>query len=315
MTILSRRAFLATAPAVLAPASLALAAPSHKNPVGTRDAMLRSLGAPDCWAAANKVGAEAIEVTVDDKWDLPFFSHPQPYNLGSPEGIKRLSDDMKAAGVRISAFCVASHFDTRPDFEVDFCSKLAKISQQLGIRAMRIDVVARKMQAAEFVPIAVPVLKKLIAASEGTGVRFGAENHGPTGNNPDFLFPMLEGVNSKRMGVTLDTGNFYWFGHPISKVYELIERVAPHVVHTHCKNIGYPEDKRNVQRPMGWEYAKFEAPVDKGDLDFSRIVKILTKAKYEGDFCVENETLGRMPEADRSTTIAAEIAHLKKLRA
>jgi sugar phosphate isomerase/epimerase len=313
MTTFSRRAFLAAAAA--APAAVRLSAAPSKLPVGTRDAMLKPLGSPDCWAAAKRVAAEVIEVTVDDKFGIPLLSHPQPYSLNSPEEIARLSKDLKSNNVRISAFCVASHFDTRPDFEIDFCSKLAKIGHQMGIRAMRIDVVARKMAAPDFLPLAVPALKKLVAASEGTGVRFGVENHGPTGNDPAFLLPMLQQVNSKRIGVTLDTGNFYWFGHPVSKVYELIETVAPHVVHTHCKNIGYPADKRDVQRPMGWEYARYEAPVDKGDLDFTRIVKILKKANYDGDLCVENETLGRMPEAERAAVIASEIAYLKKLRA
>jgi len=313
MTTFSRRSFLTAAPAGLAALKLSAAAPPHM-PVGCRDAMLKPLGAADCWAAAKRVGAEVIEVTVDEKFGIPLLSHPQPYSVTNAEEIARLGKDLKSAGVKISAFCVASRFDTRPDFEIDFCSKLAAIAKQLGIGAMRIDVVARNMPAKDFVAIAVPALKKLIAASEGTNVRFGVENHGPTGNDPAFLLPMLEQVGSKRMGVTLDTGNFYWFGHPISKVYELIETVAPHVVHTHCKNIGYPADRRDVQRPMGWEYAKYEAPVDKGDLDFARIVKTLRAAKYEGGLCVENETLGRMPEPERAVVIASEIAFLKKLR-
>jgi len=276
--------------------------------------MLKPLGAPDCWAAAKLVGAEVIEVTVDEKFGVPLLAHPQPYSVATPEGIARLSADLKKAGVKISAFCVASRFDTRPDFEIDFCARLAGIAQHMGIRAMRIDVVNAKIPAADFVASAVPSLKKLVAASESTKVRFGVENHGPTANDPAFLFPMLEQVGSKRLGVTLDTGNFYWFGHPLSKVYELIEKVAPHVVHTHCKNIAYPADQREVQRPRGWEYAKYEAPIDRGDIDFARVVKTLQAAHYEGDLCVENETLNRHPEGERAGIIASEIAYLKKLR-
>jgi sugar phosphate isomerase/epimerase len=308
---LSRRSFLA-APAALA--ALPAIAANPTNPVGCRDAMLKQLG-PDCWAAAKSVGAEVIEVTVDDKFDVPLLSHPQqPYSVASADEIKRLNADLKAAGRKISAFCVASRFDSRPDFEVDFGAKLARIAQQMGVKAIRIDVVSYKIPPDQFLDTAVSGVKKLIEATEGIDVRFGVENHGPCGNDPAYMQPLLDRVASKRLGVTLDTGNLYWFGHPLSKVYELIETYAPRVVHTHCKNIGYPADQREVRRKMGWEYAKYEAPVDRGDIDFTRVVTILRKAGYTGDLCVENETLGRLPESERTGVLTSEIAYLKKLR-
>ena len=313
MTI-SRRRFLGAVPAGLAVLDRLAAAPPSL-PAGCRDAMLRELGQPDCWSAAKSVGAEAIEVTVDDKFNLPLLAHPQsPYSISTDEGIKQLSGDLQAAGRKISAFCVASKFDARPDFEVDFIARLARISQQLGIRAMRIDVVSYKLPIEQFLDPAVEAVKKLMAATEGIDVRFGVENHGPCGNNPAFMLPLLDRVGSKRLGVTLDTGNLYWYGHPLSKVYELIETLAPRVVHTHCKNIRYPAEQREVQRPMGWEYAKYEAPIDQGDIDFARVVKILRAAGYAGDLCVENESLRKLPEAERASVLAAEIAYLKRLR-
>jgi sugar phosphate isomerase/epimerase len=64
---------------------------------------------------------------------------------------------------------------------------------------------------------------------------------------------------------------------------------------------------------MGWEYSKYCCPIYEGDLDFKRIVKILRKANYRGDFCVENESLGRFPEDQRADILRKEIALLKKL--
>ncbi len=310
---MTRRQLLCAAPAGLTLLNrLTAAAPTL--PVGTRDAMLKDLG-PDCWSAAKSIGAEAIEVTVDDKFNLPLLVHPQhQYTIATADGSKQLSGDLASAGQKISAFCVASRFDTRPDFECEFGAKLARISQQLGITAIRVDVVSR-LPVEQFLEPAVTAMMKLIAMTEGTGVRFGVENHGNTGNNPAFLVPLLDRVDSSRLGVTLDTGNLYWFGHPLSKVYELIATYAPHVVHTHCKNIHYPVDQREVRRPMGWEYAKYEAPVDQGDIDFVRVIKILKAAGYTGDLCVENETLHRMPEPQRTNVLATEIAYLKRLRA
>jgi sugar phosphate isomerase/epimerase len=310
----SRRGFLGAVPAGLAGLNRLAAAPP-KLPVGCRDAMLRELGAPDCWSAAKSVGAEVIEVSVDDKFNLPLLLHPQrKYSLSTDEEMKQLSNDLQAAKLRISAFCVATRFFARPDFECDFLAKLARISQQLGVKAIRIDVVSSTLTAEQFLDPSVAALKKLIEATEGTGVKFGVENHGPSCNNSALLSPLLDRVGSKRLGVTLDTGNFYWFGHPLAKVYELIETFAPRVVHTHCKNIRYPAEQREVQRPMGWEYARYEAPIDQGDIDFKRVVRILRAAGYAGDLCVENEGLHRLPESERVSVLAREIGYLKRLR-
>ena len=120
------------------------------------------------------------------------------------------------------------------------------------------------------------------------------------------------GVGSKRLGLTLDTGNFYWFGHPLSKVYELYETFAPRVFHTHCKSIRYPEAEREKQRPIGWEYGKYDCPIYEGDIDFRRVVKILSAAGYANDLCVEDESLGKSPAAERRAILAKEIRHLKE---
>jgi sugar phosphate isomerase/epimerase len=292
-----------------------MAGASRGLPAGCCDAMLGEVGQPDCWSAAKAVGAEVLEARVGDQFNLPLLKHPQrQYSVATEEGIRQLSGDLKKAGLKISAFCVASRFDARPDFECEFGARLARIAKRMGVKAIRIDVVSSKLTAEQFLEPAAAALKKLMAASEGTGVRFGIENHGRTSNDPAFLGPLFDRVGSPRLGVTLDTGNFYWFGHPLSQVYELIEKFAPRVVHTHCKSIQYPADQREVRRKMGWEYAKYEAPIDRGDIDFARVVKILRAARYAGDLCVEDEGLRKFPEAERAGVLAAEIAYLKRLR-
>ena len=84
-------------------------------------------------------------------------------------------------------------------------------------------------------------------------------------------------------------------------------------MHTHCKSIRYPEDKKNLRREIGWEYGKYNCPIYEGDIDFNRIVGILRKAGYRGDLCVEDESLGKYPENERADIMRKEIAMLKKL--
>src|SRR5665647_878850 len=107
--------------------------------------------------------------------------------------------------------------------------------------------------------------------------------------------------------------NFYWWGHPVNDLYPIYEKFAPRVVHTHCKSIRYPEDKKNLRREIGWEYGKYNCPIYEGDIDFKRIVKILRKAGYRGDLCVEDESLGKYPENERADIMRKEIAMLKGL--
>jgi len=120
-----------------------------------------------------------------------------------------------------------------------------------------------------------------------------------------------DGVGSDRFGVTIDTANFYWFGYPLSRLYEIYTEFAPHACHTHCKSIRYPADQREKQRPTGFEYGKYCCPVYEGDIDFRRVAAILYKAGYTGDLCVEDESLRHFPESQRCEVLRKEIAHLR----
>ena len=283
--------------------------------VGCRDGNLRETRAKDCWSAMRSIGAEVVEAVVAENLSLPGLFHPErKYTVATPAGIEQLAADVKAAGRRISAFCLTNRFDTRPDFEVEWCGKAARAAKALGIRAIRIDVVPHKLAQAEFLESAAKTLKRVIETTEDTGVAFGIENHGGTTNDPEFLRPLFERVGSKRLGLTLDTGNFYWFGHPLSKVYELYETFAPRVCHTHCKSIRFPESEREKRRPMGWEYGKYTCPIYEGDIDFRRVVTILLAAGYANDLCVEDESLGRFPAGERGKILAKEVRYLKDLR-
>ena len=113
----------------------------------------------------------------------------------------------------------------------------------------------------------------------------------------------------------MDTGNFYWYGHPLEDLYGIFARFAARVFHTHCKNIKYPEDRRQVRRPMGWEYGKYNCPIYDGDVDFKRIVQMLRQANYAGDLCVENESLDKFPPGERAQVLKREVQMLKDLAA
>jgi sugar phosphate isomerase/epimerase len=172
-----------------------------------------------------------------------------------------------------------------------------------------------KLNRDEFLKFSVGLMRRLIADTEPTGVAFGLENHGTTTNDPEFLSALLTQVGSKRLGITLDTANFYWFGHSLAKLYDLFEIVAPYAVHTHCKSIRYPAAERNKQRPMGWKYDEYACPVDAGDIDFARLAAILRKVGYGNDLCIEDEFLGKLSPTDATTRLAKQVQFLKRVAA
>lgn len=319
-TELSRRNFIKSSAGFFAAAGaigspyLMQAAPQKPWLVGCRDVHLRVAGAADSWSAMDALGAEGVEVQAALDLTCPNLFHPEhKYTLAAADGIKRLRDDLAAKHCRITAFMMANRFDEQLDKELESARGLVRAAGQLGVEIIRIDVVPRKLNAQEFLPFAIKACQQLCEVAADSPVRFGVENHGKITNDPDFLDKLFAGVGSPKLGLTLDCANFYWWGHPLRDLYAIYERVAPHVVHTHCKSIRYPADQKHARREMGWEYAKYCCPVYEGDIDFKRLVKILRKAGYRGDLCVENESLSRLPEAERGAVVKKEIAFLKQL--
>lgn len=314
-----RRSTCALAAAAAAPlldrAALAAGADAPLT-VACGDYTLAHIKQGDCWSALRAIGAQGVEATIAEDLSFPSLFHPtRKYSAATPEGLATLKADLKASSCRITAFLMHNQFDVRPEQEIQWTIRAAEIAQTLGVPAVRIDVVTRKAGTSNFLQSSIEILKKIIAGSDSTGVVYGVENHGRTTNDPEFLQALFAGVGSKRLGLTLDTGNFYWFGHPLKKVYELYARFAPRVCHTHCKSIRYPAKDRDSQRAIGWKYGEYACPIYEGDIDFRRVIKILRDAGYHNDLCIEDESLGKRPVNQCKEILAKEIEHLKNCRA
>ncbi len=318
----SRREFLQTTAGLVLAAGFtgacssvprAAAEPKHWM-VACRDAHLKATGQPDCWAALKYLGITGVEVDVTPEILCPALFHPaKQYSLATPAGIDALAGELAARGVTITAFCMHNRFDDRLEEEIAWMRRLVPVAQALNVKVIRIDVAPHKTPVDQFLPVAIKACKAVCAIGEGRPVRYGIENHSRFTNDPAVLDQLFAAVGSPQLGLTLDALNFYWYGWPLEELYGMYEKFAPRVVHTHCKSIGYPPDRRNVRRPMGWEYAKYAAPIYAGDIDYKRVVAILRKANYQGDLCLENECLKHFPPADQPGVLRKEIELLKSL--
>jgi sugar phosphate isomerase/epimerase len=282
--------------------------------IACRDTLLRATMKPDCWSAMKEIGVTGVEVEVNPDLTCPALYHrKKKYSLQTPGSIKALKDDLLKNKFVITSFLVHNRLDERLEQEITWTKKMVFAAKKLNVGVIRIDVVPRTIKRREFLPFAIKACTKLCEIVEGTQIRFGIENHGSVTNAPLFLEQLFDGVGSSHLGLTLDTANFYWYGHPLNELYKIFKRFAPRIFHTHCKSIRYPDDKKNVRRPMGWEYNRYSCPVYEGDIDFRKFAAILRRADYRGDLCLENESLRKYPEDQHAKILEKEIALLQSL--
>lgn len=231
------------------------------------------------------------------------------FKLTDPADLAELQAQAKANNIRIAALCMGNNFNA-PDKEeeIAWAVRTVQAAQKLGAPAVRIDAIMsgeRDLPLEERQRLVAEAVKKILAATEDTGVDLGIENHGFQGNDPAFVQGTLDAVGSPRLGLTLDSGNFYWRGWPLSKVYEIFTQFAPVVKHTHIKNIAYPPELRETMREIGYEYGKYVSPIHEGDIDHTRYFAALRAAGYDRDLCLEDESLGKYSVEERKANLRA----------
>lgn len=316
-TTFSRRSFLQASAAGIAGASFLtnISWAAKSNIIACRDVHFKDMGGNNPWQAFKTLGIQGAEVWVNNDRTLPYLSlGEKKYSIKSKDEVKALAKDLDANGVTITAFAMPNQFDSNPEEQLAWVKDTVEAAKLLKVNAIRIDLAPVKIQDKDaFLKFSIDLGKKITAMVKGTPIHFGIENHGHVTNDPNFLTPLFKEVGSDALGLTLDTGNFYWFGHPLEKLYGLFEQFASRVCHTHCKSINYPEDKRNAQREIGWKYGELCCPIDQGNIDFTRVVKILKAANYQGDYCIEDESLERSQQSERAAIVKREIDFLKKL--
>ncbi|MDH7481477.1 MAG: sugar phosphate isomerase/epimerase family protein [Armatimonadota bacterium] len=266
------------------------------------------------------LGFDAVELEFA-RDNSVFAIRPSPgkerFKLDTPNSIEEFRKHLDENKVRVSAFLMSNNFGSDDlENEIKWTINAVKAADMLGIQAVRIDAImhGEKDQPLEHnVTIFADCMKRILDATPDARVDLGVENHGYQGNMPEFLDQLLERVGSPRVGITIDTGNFYWRGHPLSRVYEIIEHFAPYCKHTHAKNINYPPDIREVEREMGYKYGEYVSPLRDGDIDHKRVVAILKEAGYERDLCLEDESLGRWPREEWQSVLKRDADFFREI--
>ena len=262
---------------------------------------------------ADELGVEFLEISAgrDYKAFLP---------TGKKVNILKNKEEFitswKESGLTIHCILEFNDFSDDNEKELDYILKGIELAESIGAKVVRIDPLPTKEKEIEkekVIERGVEILDRALSITRDSYVKLGIENHGIIGNDPDFLIKVVEQINSPRLGYTLDTGNFYWSGKPLSQVYEIMERLSPRVYHTHVKNIKYPRELREKKREIGYEYEKYVSPIFEGDIDHRKVAEILKKAGYTGDFCIEDESLGKYNLPLKKEILKKDLEYLKSV--
>jgi len=239
------------------------------------------------------------------------------FDLSSKDKRIKTLEELKAKHLNICAILIENDFGRNDlESEIRWGLDACYAASELGIRAVRINSVMRpqlEILEKEYTERTIKSIKKILKGTEGFNVCLALENHGVIGNKREFLRDVIDGVASERLGLTLDTGNFYWFGYPLDEVYEIIQEFASYVRHVHLKNVTFSLSERNKKREPGFNWPDSAATIYAGDLDHQHIVNILKSSGYDGDLTIEDESLNKFPEGERLKIIKKDIDFIKSL--
>lgn len=283
-----------------------------------RDDMLTIFDSP--LAGLRHLGLEAIELEINRDLEVYSLDSFARVNLQDPALLRDYRTALNDAGVAASCLLTMCDFSgENPEANVVWMARVVELAAELGAGSVRVDTAMHAeadLPFGERVAVFVRDLGGVIARTPGHPVDLGMENHGHQGNNLAFLLNIIQDVGSERLGMTLDTGNFYWRGYPLSEVYGILKVLAPHAKHTHLKNINYPPELRETVRESGFEYMRYVSTLEKGDIDHGHVVHMLGNAGYTGDLCIENESLANYAAAkDQVAALERDTAHVKELAA
>jgi len=213
---------------------------------------------------------------------------------------KNLLADAGIVATSLGGYCDFAQFDDVALEEqiagfVTYCERAVKLGIPIT-RAFAGDV-KEGHSLADFEQRIIEAFGEVIKRIAHLDVVVGIENHGRLANDGLFLRRLIETVASPKLGMTIDTGNFYWAGHAPDTVAHFFQILAPYTFSVHVKDVAYRGGK-----PVF-------VPAGRGIVDLPRLFKLLEGHGYDGPVVSEYE--GEAPY-DQGTQ--ESIAYLRGLR-
>jgi sugar phosphate isomerase/epimerase len=250
--------------------------------------------------AAARLGYRYIEPCVLDGRDL--LAEAGYYHFRSLDDDPReIGKVVQRHGLRISGLSAHSPL-MKPEVAVGYLRKAIRWASDLGVNVVNTDegVKPEWMTDEQAFAIMEYTLHQVLITAENYGVYVALEPHGVYTTTLAGMRRILALSDSPYLRVNYDTGNSFLAG--AEDPYEMLEALAPKVVHVHAKDIGgalLDQRGKVTGTPVG-------VACGDGVVDWHRVVRILRDAGYRGVLSVE---CGTEEQAERS------LAYLRRVLA
>lgn len=278
--------------------------------VAIRDALIRSLRFDDPIEGLRFLDINYFELAVDKTISCPFFYN---LNLTREEDISKLKEILEKENLKICAILLMNDFgEKKVEREIEYLVRGIKIAQELKVPVVRINAVM-KLDYVRTIENALLVTIKCINSAlkqANQNIWLAVENHGIVSNRVEFLRELFAQLKDKKVGLTLDTCNFYWYGYPLSKLYEIYQEFAHLVKHTHIKNAIAKDSRKNETRKP---QEVIMTPLYEGDIELDKVIQILKNANYNYDLTIEDESLSRYTIDKRRDIVKKDRKYLEEI--
>lgn len=284
--------------------------------ISIRDTILLSLF-PSILDGLKALNLKSFELYIDKSFEVSLLESSEKVSFSEDSNIQMYRQNLAKNSCEICGLLTDYDLSMNPvDKSIEWFTKVVRIAQLLNAKVIRVDSQLQQESLFPFgkkLDLFTEVFTEVLANTEDSGVGIGIENHGRDGNNPIFLLALVKNIHNPRFGITLDFGNFYWRGYPLSETMAILKLLAPFTIHTHIKNIAYPPNVQEIYREPGWEYDTYVSPIYKGDIDIERIMVELKQSDYQNSFCIEDESLDKFDEKERVDVLKADIDFIQEI--
>ncbi len=284
--------------------------------VGIRDDILLECF-PSIQEGLSFLNINQLELHLDNDFQIYSLNTNEKISLLQEDLLYSFKKDLQEQNILTPAllteFDVSMH---KIEQSIDWFKKAVNIAQELDAKVIRVDSFLQQEHLYTFgkrLELFADIFLELLAEIGDTPIQFGIENHGKEGNNPIFLLSTIKNINDPRFGLTLDFGNFYWRGYPLSETEAILKLLAPYAKHTHIKNIAYPKTAQEIYRETGWEYDTYVSPIFKGDINIEAVISELKNNNYNGILCIEDESLRHFDPDQKKEILKQDVEFITEI--
>ena len=166
--------------------------------------------------------------------------------------------------------------------QVKYMDRVCGLIKRLGAKAVRTEGGQPKDEVpqSKWAEAIGECLKRCSDIAERHELNLALDNHGWVTNIGEIQLEAIQKAGSPRIGATLDTSNYRWFGNDLDTVHRYIKMIAPYAHHVHLKD----GDGR------GGKVADYKATaLGEGEIDITMAIRELQANDYAGAWTSEYE--------------------------